>query len=145
MALNIKPKRQRKPDWTKEETDVLIQLFIQHNDELTGKFSSQLTNADKAKIYKSIMENVNAIGGNDRTVESVKNKWQLLKADVKNKAAKILAKQRKTVRITGGGEAPEDARLEEVLTEAEMGIYSIIPSEAIEGILVDYSIKWVFK
>ena len=140
MALNIKPKRQRKPDWTKEETDVLIQLFIQHNDELTGKFSSQLTNADKAKIYKSIMENVNAIGGNDRTVESVKNKWQLLKADVKNKAAKILAKQRKTVRITGGGEAPEDGRLEEVLAEAEMGIYSIIPSEAIECIL-----KWVFK
>ena len=143
MALNIKPKRQRKPDWTKEETDVLIQLFIQHNDELTGKFSSQLTNADKAKIYKSIMENVNAIVcGNDRTVESVglKNKWQLLKADVKNKAAKILAKQRKTVRITGGGEAPKDGRLEEVLAEAEMGIYSIIPSEAIEGIL-----KWVFK
>ena len=140
MALNIKPKRQRKPDWTKEETDVLIQLFIQHNDELTGKFSTQLTNADKAKIYKSIMENVNAIGGNDRTVESVKNKWQLLKADVKNKAAKILAKQRKTVRITGVGEAPEDGILEEVLAEVEMRIYSIIPSEAIEGIL-----KWVFK
>ena len=84
MASNLK--RKRKPDYTREETEELIKLFVENNDYLSAKFSPSVTHQGKVELITMIQMRVNAVGQNQRTVESIKEKWQNMKAKIKTKA-----------------------------------------------------------
>ena len=66
-------KRGRKIDYTPAEESKLIKMFVENNDIITGKLDNSLRYKDKNEALVAICEAVNAIGGNNRTMESVKN------------------------------------------------------------------------
>ena len=129
-------KRTRRPDFSQEELEIMIKLMVQHNDVLQGKFSNTLHAKDKTKLQQEIVDSVNAVGKHGRTWEGIKGKWSNIKFEVKQKAGQVLNEQRKVVRRTGGGEAETTANLEDVLTELEMLVFSIIPKEQAAGIIL---------
>ena len=128
-----KQKRPRKPDFSNEELEVLITLYVHNNEYLNAKFSNTVTQKGKNEIVADITDKVNSVGKNNRTIDSIREKWQNIKAKVKSKAGDAIRAKKKEVRRTGGGEQPEDVDLETVLTELEIMVYSIIPQETKEG------------
>ena len=84
MAQN-KPKRVRAPDYTDEEIHVIRSSFVKHNTTLSAKHSNDTTQRVKDKIYQSIRLEVNAVGVAERSLQSIKDKWQALKKSVKEK------------------------------------------------------------
>lgn len=128
-------KRKRSADFSAEEVKVIVNGFVEHNEVLSAKHSSTVTNTLKKGIYETITAKVNAVGGNAREVESVKDKWHALKKGVKAKFAKESASQKKTMRRTGGGPLPNESRvkIEEDFEEWERAVLSVIPPELLEG------------
>ena len=117
MSTNVVPvqktKRKRNPDFTAGEIDTLVDLFIQHNVTLTAKHG-KITQSDKNSVYAEIRICVNAIGGHDRTLNAIKDKWIGVRKDVKDKAAEHLRYLRSRRCKTGGGEAlPDDGETDE--------------------------------
>ncbi|XP_053398269.1 nuclear apoptosis-inducing factor 1-like [Mercenaria mercenaria] len=84
-----------------EERDVLVSQ-CQQSEVATGKFSSTLTAAGKARFWTNVTESVNSVSKCTRSIEQVKKKWVDLKSQTKKK--RILHMQE--VRKTGGGPAP---------------------------------------
>ena len=134
-----KPKRVRTPDYTEEEINIIRSNFIKYNETLSAKHSNECTQRDKDKIYKSILFEVNAVGVTERSIQSIKDKWQALKKTVKEKVAKSARLQRKERGKTGGGENPtlEDPDVLDGLNDDEKEILEVIPPEQIIGILVN--------
>ena len=93
MAQN-KPKRVRAPDYTDEEINVIRSSFIKHNATLSAKHSNDTTQRVKDKIYQSIRLEVNAVGVTERSLQSIKDKWQALKKTVKEKQCTRAEKRR---------------------------------------------------
>jgi len=92
-----KPKRVRAPDYTEEEINIIRSNFIKYNETLSAKHSNECTQRDKDKIYKSILFEVNAVGVTERSIQSIKDKWQALKKTVKEKVAKSARVHRKPI------------------------------------------------
>ena len=136
LTLTMASKRARKADYTSSEIATLVRLFVENHDRLVGRFSNDLTHAQKVKIYENIKEQVNAVSTTERSLESIKDKWQTIKKALKQKLSNILAKKKKDVRRTGGGE-PEvvltDDDVARQLTDIEMLVYPLIPMESIAG------------
>ena len=103
MAQN-KPKRVRAPDYTDKEIHVIRSSFVKHNTTLSAKHSNDTTQRVKDKIYQSIRLEVNAVGVAERSLQSIKDKWQALKKSVKEKFTNSVRVQRKERGKTGGGE-----------------------------------------
>ena len=137
MTEKTKPKRNRKVDYSNDEIKVLVNSFVLHHDYLVGRFSSTITQAQKNERYGKIVQAVNAVSATERSLESIKDKWQTMKKNVKNILATLLAQKKKDLRITGGGEATvslEDDDVTQKLTELEMLIYPLIPPEHYQGL-----------
>ena len=130
-----KKKRTRQPDYSNVEKSKIIELFVQHNDFLNAKLDNTVTAKAKNQQYKEICEKVNSVGGNNRTLESIKNNWQTIKKLVKGKASNFFAAVKRSVRKTGGGEGEieTEQKIEDVLTEEELMVYHVIPHENMEG------------
>ena len=133
QQIHVKPKRKRTPDYTREEIEVLVGLIIKNNTVLTGKHSSDITEEDKQKKYAAIQDAVNAVGVCHRTVESIKDKWQTLRKNVKAKVAKFFRLKQADARKTGGGGPSDTGDSEPPLTDLETTIYGIIPPEYVQG------------
>lgn len=133
MALKIK--RQRKPDFSASELNYIVNLFVEHNELLTSRHSNDVTNKKKKEIFDTIVASVNAVGGNSRTFDSIKEKWQNMKSSVKKKASEFHRKQRQSKKRTGGGEGEVDAMetVESILDSAELKVYRILPVESYAG------------
>lgn len=113
-------------------------MFVQNNAVLSARHSNEVTQKIKNEIYGRILVAVNACGGQDRSLDSIKDKWQVIKRIVKGKASDFLKMQKKERRKTGGGE-PEvdvDAPVESILSDREILVLSIFPEESIEGMEV---------
>ena len=132
------PKRTRKADYTEAELEVLIDAFIKKNDVISSKFSDDITLKKKREAYAEIARCVNAIGGNERSVENIKEKWQSMKSLVKKKAASFYSQQSKSRNKTGGGELEDLSSIDEHLSPSERRILVAIPPELYEGKLFIY-------
>lgn len=65
--------------------------------------------------------------------ESLKEKWQQIKRNVKAEASDFIRKQKKERRKKGGGD-PDidvDADVDSILSEEEITVYTIFPKKAI--------------
>lgn len=128
----LQSKRTRKRDFTKEEIDIIINCFTEKNEILTARHSNEITEKKKREIYSELLNSVNSVGGQERSLEAIKDKWQSIKSSVKKKTATFFNKQRQERSRTGGGEAIIE-EIDNVLDEQELRIYKIIPPESICG------------
>ena len=46
----------RSSNWTKEETEILVDGYVANREVLFGKFSSTITNEEKEKTFCAILE-----------------------------------------------------------------------------------------
>ena len=89
----------------------------------------------KEKIYRQIADEVNPLGVVERSIESIKDKWQTLKKKVKDKVSANIRRKKLMREKTGGGENPsvDDPDFVDTLTEEEKAIVAIIPEEQLVG------------
>jgi len=96
-------KRPRARNFTPAEEELLVTLAEKHRTAIVSKFTNSITNISKQKTWALITKQINAIGGYNRSVATVKKKWE----DMKRKTKQIIVKGRQQIRLTGGGEAEE--------------------------------------
>ena len=136
MAVpTTKRKRARAPDYSEEEIAIIRNCFVRHNAVLSAKHSNDITQKKKDSIYDGIVTEVNAVGVAERSLSSIKDKWQTLKKNVKDKVASSVRIKRREREKTGGGENPtlDDPDVVEGLDEDEKDILQVIPAEQITG------------
>ena len=68
----------RKPNWSREETFALIEQVSSLYSTLISKFESSSTNAMKKAAWACVCLAVNARGGQNRTIDEVKERWSQL-------------------------------------------------------------------
>ena len=91
----MEERRKRSRDFTDEEIQVLVEGFVSKHDLLSAKYSSVTTSKAKKEAYEAIVRQVNAVGGNNRSIEAIKCRWQVLKKIVKAKYAKLENEKKK--------------------------------------------------
>ena len=107
MELSLKQKmenkRDRKRNFSMDETRILREEFEKNKDVLESKLTNTVTNSRKNEIWKAIVEKINSLGCERRTTEEVKNKWRNICS-----SAKCTWNTYKRERlITGGGTPPK--------------------------------------
>ncbi|XP_030071135.1 myosin-binding protein C, slow-type isoform X3 [Microcaecilia unicolor] len=119
------PNKQKKPDFTEKELDVLVENVTQFGPQLCGALSAKTTKAEKNKIWADIQAKVNAVGGNNRSVAEVKKKWLELKKQTKDKLGDHEGKE------PGAGDAGSTTP---DLTPLEKRVEDMLQLEQSEGI-----------
>uniref|UniRef100_A0A8C5PU69 Myosin binding protein C1 n=1 Tax=Leptobrachium leishanense TaxID=445787 RepID=A0A8C5PU69_9ANUR len=71
-----------KLDLTEEELNVLVDNIGKHGPQL---FNAQTSAADKDKTWAEIQKQINAVGGNGRSIDEIKKAWNKLKKQTKKK------------------------------------------------------------
>ncbi|XP_066924425.1 myb/SANT-like DNA-binding domain-containing protein 4 [Clytia hemisphaerica] len=99
-----KPKFTRKPNFSADETRVLLDSHEEFKDILEGKFSNALTQQNKNESWQKIASNVNAVGVTPRTIASIQNKFKNIKSEAKLAYNKFKGHQNGT----GGGPPPKE-------------------------------------
>ncbi|XP_063048112.1 myb-related transcription factor, partner of profilin-like [Engraulis encrasicolus] len=90
----------RKPTFTAQEIDVLVDEVERKRLLLFSKFKNTVTNADKKAAWEEVAQRAIAVGlGYNRTAEMVRNKWRDYSSVTKMKAAALRREQQRT----GGG------------------------------------------
>ena len=130
------PKRSRNKDFSSIECEILMEKFVENNEILSSKHSNEITERRKQSIIQDILMSVNSRGGNGRTLNAIKEKWQNERRRAKKKVSDFLNAQKKSISKTGGGmgEVDPNANVSSILNEMELKIYSTIPPETTVGI-----------
>uniref|UniRef100_A0A8W8LPF5 Myb/SANT-like DNA-binding domain-containing protein n=1 Tax=Magallana gigas TaxID=29159 RepID=A0A8W8LPF5_MAGGI len=91
----------RKPNWSNEEIEVLVQGVTDNIRLIKGKFTPSITNEAKNRCWVEITSQVNAVNCSnfEREVCDVKKKWQDLSSQIKKREAE----KRRGLHATGGG------------------------------------------
>ena len=85
MATVRTTKRERAcPHDSSEEIAIIRNSFIRHNAVLSAKHTNDITKK-KDSSYHGIVTEVKAVGVAERSLASIKDKWQTLKKNVKDK------------------------------------------------------------
>ncbi|KAM9311627.1 myosin-binding protein C, slow-type [Gastrophryne carolinensis] len=70
------------PKFTDEELNTLLDKIAKLGPQL---FGAQTSAADKDKMWAEIQKQINAVGGNNRSIKDIKREWNRLKRDTKKK------------------------------------------------------------
>ena len=70
-----KVKRNRSKNFDSTEKDVLLESAIANKETIESKFTNQITNVKKGKVWRDTQTKINALGFANRSVTEVKNKW----------------------------------------------------------------------
>ncbi|KAM4675227.1 myosin-binding protein C, slow-type isoform 9-T9 [Discoglossus pictus] len=73
-----------KPNFTDQELNTLVDNIANLGPQLFGP-NAQTSAADKEKIWADIQKNINAVGGNNRSIGEIKKAWNKLKKQTKKK------------------------------------------------------------
>ena len=116
----------RKPQFSANELEVLIDMVEQHKTVLFSKLKNTVTNAKKKDTWNAITEQVNSVGtGYRRTTDDVRAKWRDYSSVLKRRAAGLRREQQRT----GGGSTSES-----LLTPQEERVLAVLGAEALEGV-----------
>ncbi|XP_075456771.1 myosin-binding protein C, slow-type isoform X17 [Ascaphus truei] len=118
--------KQKKPDFTEPELDMLVEGVSKHAPQLCGSLSAKTTNAEKSKIWAEIQAKVNAVGGNNRSVADIKKSWNKLKNKTKDKL--VQNKEQGTQENEGVPAVTEQ------LSSLEKRVEAMLQLEQLEGI-----------
>ncbi|XP_046404418.1 myb/SANT-like DNA-binding domain-containing protein 3 isoform X1 [Ischnura elegans] len=106
---------------TREETKLLVDIIVKHQEVLESKKTDALSNAKKAKAWLDVQEEFNS---NEfvrkRTAKQLRKSWDNLKM----RKRKELADERQERMRTGGGPMPSTSR-EDLPPEMEIAMSSI--------------------
>ena len=92
------PAKRRKPNWTADETLMLMELINERKKIIKGKFGPNLTSQDKKKAWSEIAPAINAANPlGRRTSEECERRWFV----VQSKSRKTLSEHYK--KFTGTG------------------------------------------
>ena len=76
MSSEIATKKQRRPNFTSEDLNILVDAVASNKAHLFGKFTNTLTANSKSNIWEKISNQINAVNATvRRTGEEVKRKW----------------------------------------------------------------------
>ena len=100
-------------NWGEKESIVLLSEIAKVHDTLFSRLSSAISNAQKKRQWESIVDAVNAIGG-QRDLQSCKKRWRDLKA--------IFLQNQRHAGQTGGGKPAGEEVLEGTSTSAKQAI-----------------------
>lgn len=128
-------RRFRHRDFTPEETQMILTNFVDYHDVIYGKLNLAPTdiNATKREIFETILQRVNAVGGNNRTITAIKEKWQNARAQVRRKAMHFFAQREEKLRSAGGGLKEEtvdaDEQIKGIFDDIEYKIFKLLPPD----------------
>ncbi|XP_018578344.1 myb/SANT-like DNA-binding domain-containing protein 3 [Anoplophora glabripennis] len=95
-----KEKDKRSPNFTKLETEILVDLALKYKHVIENKRTDATTWKDKNDTWQIITDEFNAISGNfPRSVKSVRSKYETFKKDLRKTCAKV----KEEIKKTGGG------------------------------------------
>lgn len=119
-------KKGRGENFTPEEEVALANAIKDREEMLFGRFrSTAITKANKFKAWMEVRDAVNAVGGNNRLLTTIRTKHKNMKSATK----RIESTNRKEMKKTGGGRAPIIP-----LSESQSIILQTIPEASITGI-----------
>ena len=113
IHCSVKTQRNRKPNFSVAEEEMLQHEVGKHFEILNRKFSNTTTNHQKKAIWARITDKINALGFAIRTASEVRDKWR----NITSKAKSVLTIHRAELQKTGGGPAPKapSSQLESVI------------------------------
>ncbi|CAC5385139.1 unnamed protein product [Mytilus coruscus] len=101
--------RDRKPNFTSIEANLISSRVTHELELLKGGFSTEVTNQKKNELWKVITEEVNALGVCMRSETEVRNKYRNMCRGAKEK----FTNNRKEMSKTGGGPPPTQLTIAE--------------------------------
>ncbi|XP_075065357.1 myosin-binding protein C, slow-type isoform X3 [Mixophyes fleayi] len=109
--------------FTDEELNTLVDNIDKLGPKLLGAFSAETSEADKTKLWADIQKQINAVGGNNRSIEEIKRAWKNLKKQTKkkvehNNSQKLL--ESKGEKVTLVALTPIEKRVEVILQKKEI-------------------------
>ena len=128
-TVRSKPRRIRRDTFSQAEVEELLKGYSEYQNVILKRHCSGDMKEKKAAAYAQVLSRVNKVGGKDRSLNNIKDKWSNIRGVVKKKAASILKK--KLARDDAGRE-DEEPTLEQTLSEWEMMAYQMIPEEDIQ-------------
>ncbi|XP_063303252.1 myosin-binding protein C, slow-type isoform X5 [Pelobates fuscus] len=127
---------QQKPNFADEELNALVDNIGKLGPQL---FGTQTSAADKDKIWADIQKQINAVGGNNRSIAEIKKEWNKLKKQTKkkmdhNKTQILLQNEGDLVDLT-----PIEKRVEVILQNKDIDSedFQEEPEEAEEWIVAN--------
>ncbi|XP_053572966.1 myosin-binding protein C, slow-type isoform X6 [Bombina bombina] len=128
-----------KTEFTDQELNTLLDNIAKFGPQLFGAKTSA---ADKDKLWADIQKHINAVGGNNRSIDEIKKEWNKLKKKTKkkldhNKTELLLQKEGETAEIHVL--TPLEKRVEVILQIKEIDSEDFIeePEEADEWIVAN--------
>ncbi|CAG4944296.1 unnamed protein product [Colias eurytheme] len=125
-------KRERGSNFTREETDTLIQLVLKYKNVLENKKSDAVTWAEKEQCWQKIETNFNSISSvRFRSAKALKIKYDGIKRDTRKKSAAIRAETYRT----GGGPStapiltPSEEKVKDMILLSVVGMDSVFDSD----------------
>jgi Myb/SANT-like DNA-binding domain len=95
----------RQPNFSLEETNVLLGEIEKKGKVLFGNFGPALSSAMKDKGWEEVASNVSAVSGVRRSTSEIRKKWAVIKSAAKSKASAINRDRMR--RPTDGGPSVE--------------------------------------
>ncbi|XP_030400557.1 myb-related transcription factor, partner of profilin [Gopherus evgoodei] len=116
--------RLRKPRFSYEENQILIQEVRAHYTKLYGTQSRQVTVAERRRVWEGIAAKINAITSWKRTGQEVQKRWN----DFKRRTKEKLARVPHSTQGAGGAAASE-----ETFSAEEETIFAILGPSVVMG------------
>ena len=125
LALStIAKDSRRRPNFSSEEVKALTTGVHQYSSALFSKDHGQLSNKKRQIAWKKVMELVNQLGSNNRTVVELQKKYSTLTSEAK----KRLNAQKREFGLTGGGQARS------ILSDTDKSVLDSMPIESLSGV-----------
>ncbi|KAJ1192818.1 hypothetical protein NDU88_002124, partial [Pleurodeles waltl] len=107
-----------------EEQEILVKEETEHQHQLF--ITSKLPLSRREAIWKQIVDKINSVAEERRTVTEYKKRWH----DCKRRTKEKMARNRKAAMQTGGGSPAQ----QEALDHMEEMVPAVIPEEIVTGI-----------
>ncbi|KAJ1182730.1 hypothetical protein NDU88_007911 [Pleurodeles waltl] len=117
-------RKKRKCCFSAEEQEILVKEVTEHQHQLF--ITSKLPISRREAIWQKIVDKINSVAEERRTVTECKKRWH----DCKRRTKEKMARNRKAALQTGGGSPAH----QEALDHMEEMVAAIIPEEIVTGI-----------
>ncbi|KAJ1097835.1 hypothetical protein NDU88_002951 [Pleurodeles waltl] len=117
-------RKKRKCRFSAEEQEILVKEVTEHQHQLF--ITSKLPISRREAIWQKIVDKINSVAEERRTVTECKKRWH----DCKRRTKEKMARNRKAALQTGGGSPAH----QEALDHMEKMVAAVIPEEIVTGI-----------
>ncbi|KAJ1192880.1 hypothetical protein NDU88_002186 [Pleurodeles waltl] len=118
--------RQRHPRFSEEELRVMVEEITRVEPQLFGSQVQHTSFARKMKLWRRIVDRVNAVGQHPRNRDDIRKRWN----DLRGKVHSVISRHHLAVQWTGGGPPPPPPQL----TTWEEQVLAILHPEGLAGV-----------